>query len=110
MRLIYIKMALVLSILALIIGLLAVYLAADSRQGVEEKIRKFTESYAKATDKNLDDCISSLNILSERIEKIESDTEDFPEFKAEVTAELASINKKMSDIRQELVIKYAAPP
>jgi hypothetical protein len=98
-------MSIVLSILALFIGLIAVYLAADGRHGVDEKIQKYTEFYGNTTKKSIDDCVTSINYLSERIEFLESDTGNFPEFKAEVTGELVSINKKLSDIRHELTIK-----
>jgi hypothetical protein len=98
-------MSIVLSILALFVGLLAVYLAADGRHGADEKIQKYAEIYSNMTKKSLDDCVASINFLSERIETLESDTENFPEFKAKVTGELVGINKKMSDIRHELITK-----
>ena len=96
-------MSFVLSILALFVGLLAVYLAADSKQNIDAKIRSHADVHANATKKNLEDCVNGINALSERLESMESFSGDFPAFKHEITGELATINKKLSEVRHELL-------
>ncbi len=96
-------MTFVLSILALFVGLLAVYLAADSKQSIEAKIRNHSDVNAKAMKKSLEECVNSISYLSERIVELEQHSGDFPTFKHEIIGELATINKKISDIRHELL-------
>jgi hypothetical protein len=102
-------MSFVLSILALFAGLIAVYLSAESRQNNEAKIRKYIDVYANATKKSVDDCVNGISNLTRRIESLESNSADFPEFKHETTVELEAINEKLSNIRKVLIAMETPP-
>tara|TARA_B100000315_G_C14525975_1_gene563838 strand:+ start:958 stop:1140 length:183 start_codon:yes stop_codon:yes gene_type:complete len=60
-------MSLILSILAIFVGLVAVYLAADTKQNIESKIRQHAELYTNSAQKSIDDCINGIRNLTERI-------------------------------------------
>ncbi|MBT7955975.1 MAG: hypothetical protein HN731_12340 [Rhodospirillaceae bacterium] len=97
-------MSLILSILAIFVGLVGVYLAADTKENVESKIQGHLEYYSNSTKKSLDNCISSLVNLTARIEYLENATENYTDFKTQIAGELAEINTKLSHVRHELII------
>lgn len=94
----------ILSILAIFVGLVGVYLAADTKHNVEKKIHGHLEYYSNSTQKSLDDCISGIKNLTARLDQLEAAVENYPEFKSEVTSELIDINTKLSEVRHELII------
>lgn len=100
-------MSLVLSILAIFVSLVAVFLAADSKQTIDGKIRDNADVYTNSANKIFDECVKSIKYLTQRVEVLETEIEKNPGFKSEILDELASVNKQLSDLRHHFLMQNA---